>query len=350
MKFLFCLSGLLIFFIMFPSRIYAAGKSPYKVFIVHSYSLENICGLPQQLGVLESLKKNNFIPGKNINLSILAMDTKLKNNTPELIEEQARLAIGKIDSVSPDILIVLDDNAFRTVALHYLDSDMPVVFSGMNVQPENYNKIKPWMDSRIRPGHNITGVYEKLHIVDALVVEKRLIPGLEKVVMVYETSPTGLAVFEQVKAELAAGDPGVELELKVAGSWEQYKKIIKSICNEPAVGGIYPVAALLKDSKGNSYGSEKIIHWTVKNCMKPGIPLNYSWARLGLMGGCGVDFISMGRQAGDIAARILKGASPKDIPIEDARRYALVINLKRARELGIVIPDDILMAADEVYE
>jgi len=58
----------------------------------------------------------------------------------------------------------------------------------------------------------------------------------------------------------------------------------------------------------------------------------------------------MGRQAGIMVASILNGTSPADIPIEDAQRYAFVFNLKRAKELGMVIPNDILMAADVIYK
>ena len=56
----------------------------------------------------------------------------------------------------------------------------------------------------------------------------------------------------------------------------------------------------------------------------------------------------MGCQAGEMVARILRGEDPGDMPIEEARRYALVFNLRRAEQLGIKIPSDILMAADEV--
>lgn len=321
-----------------------------KVFIVHSYSFDNICGMPQHTGVVEVLEKSGFIPEENIEIYTWAMDTKLTNNTPELIRKEAELVIQRVDEVVPDVLVVLDDNAFRTVGLHYFDSQLPVVFSGMNGLPDDYNKIKPWMDSRIRPGHNITGVYEKLHVVVALKVEKRFIPGFEKVVMIVDTSPTGKAVLKQVNLELSEADPGVEFEKRVAHSWEEYIKIIREICADPEVDGIYPVAVMLKDGSGKSYSGGEIVRWTVDNCSKPGIPVNYSLAKLGLLGGAGVDFISMGRQAGTMVAKVLRGESPADIPVEDAKRYALVFNLKRARDLGIKIPNDILMAADEVYK
>ncbi len=58
----------------------------------------------------------------------------------------------------------------------------------------------------------------------------------------------------------------------------------------------------------------------------------------------------MGRQAGAMVAAVLNGTSPGDIPVEEAERYALVFNLKRAKELGMEIPADILMAADVVYK
>jgi ABC-type uncharacterized transport system substrate-binding protein len=51
-----------------------------------------------------------------------------------------------------------------------------------------------------------------------------------------------------------------------------------------------------------------------------------------------------------MVAQIMKETSPGDIPIEEAERYALVFNLRRARELGMEIPIDILMAADVVYK
>jgi ABC-type uncharacterized transport system substrate-binding protein len=59
-----------------------------------------------------------------------------------------------------------------------------------------------------------------------------------------------------------------------------------------------------------------------------------------------VDFKAMGLQAGKMAAAIFNGTSPGDLPIADAERYALVFNVKRAQQLGVTIPLDIMSAAD----
>lgn len=344
-----CLVCMLIFLCL-CSNVFAYEPDANKIIIIHSYSLDNICGAPQQQGIEESLAENGFKVGKNLIAHAYAMETKKVNNTPELIRKEAEIALIKIKELKPDVVVLLDDNAFRAIGLELVDGGVNVVFSGLNGQPEDYNLIKKWMDSREKPGHNITGVYEKLHVKDAFRVQKMILPALKKALIISDESPTGKAVLKQVQKELVGNNLGIEFETVIAPSWEEYVNTIRKTCSRTEIGTIYPAATLLRDESGVSYSTSEIILWTVKNCQTPGIPLNYSFARLGMLGGAGVDFISMGRQAGNMVAAILKGTSPADISIEEAKRYALVFNLKRAEELGIGIPDDVLMAADVVYK
>ncbi|WP_320172337.1 ABC transporter substrate binding protein [Maridesulfovibrio sp.] len=334
----------------FCSLVSAADKEKKTVFIVHSYSMKNICGAPQHQGVVEALREKGFTEGDNLVIHASAMDTKRTNNTPELILKEADRVLKEINTVKPDIVVVLDDNAFRTVGLELVDTDVDVVFSGMNGQPEDYDRTRKWLNSRNKPGHNITGVYEKLLVSDAFRVQKMILPNLEKILMVSDNSPTGTAVRKQFLMEAPGNSSGIEFYLRIARSWEEYMEIIKEADEDPQTGTIYSAATTLQDKDGRTHTTEEIIKWTVANSRTPGIPLNYSFVRLGMLGGAGVDFIAMGRQAGGMAARILKGTPAGDIPLEDAKRYALVFNLKRARELGLTIPNDMLMAADAVYK
>ena len=136
--------------------------------------------------------------------------------------------------------------------------------------------------------------------------------------------------------------------MKIVGSWEAYHREVLSANRDEEVGALYPAALLLKDSLGKTYTAPEIFAWTIRHSKKPEIALNYAFTRMGLFGGAAVDFHAMGMQAGRMVARVLRGEEAGTLRVEEAAKYALVFNLERARQLGIEIPPDILMAADEV--
>ena len=74
------------------------------------------------------------------------------------------------------------------------------------------------------------------------------------------------------------------------------------------------------------------------------------YASAGGLLGYGMDFVSMFRRAATFVDKILKGAKPGDIPIEQATRFETVVNLKTAKAIGVEMPPLLLAAADEVIE
>lgn len=337
-------------FIIFQLNPCFAGISK-KVLIVHSYEKAHICGQPQHDGAIKALNEAKWIVGKNLNLSVYHMDTKRKNNTPDLIKAQAKKVLSLVNKLKPDVILTLDDNAFRTVALPLAGSNIKIVFCGMNGQPETYNKKKYFMATRKRPGSNITGVYEKLHIREAIQVLSNLLK-LKNVLILDDLSPTGKAISIQVKLELDSSNEKplpCKIKKKTIKSWEQYKGVIRTINTSSGIDAFYLGTLLLKDRSGKTYTAKEIINYAIKYAKKPAIGLNYAFIKMGLYGGASVDFFEMGYQAGKKVAAILNGTSPGDLPIHDAQRVALVFNLKRAKTLGLKIPDDILLSADEVF-
>ena len=343
---------LLSLLLIFTCNTGFAGPSK-KLFIIHSYEQNHICGQPQHEGAMKAINESGWEVGKNLDMAVYYMDTKKKNNTPELIQHQAEKALIKIKRFNPDIILTLDDNAFRTVALPLAGTKISIVFSGINQQPENYNKIKHFMVTRKNPGSNITGIYEKLHVREAIQVLSNML-DLKKVLVLNDLSPTGKAISGQVKLELYSDQNKEPLpcktEQRTIKSWEDYQNVIDMINSNPEIDAFYLGTLLLKDALGNTHTAPDIINYTINHAKKPAMGPNYAFIKMGLYGGASVDFFAMGYQAGQKVAAILNGADPGKLPIQDAQRIALVFNLSRAKALGIQIPDDILLAADEVFQ
>ncbi len=321
---------------------------PARVLIIHSYEQGHVCGQPQHDGVIEALANAGR---EDVEVSAFYMDTKRTYTKPDEIAERGRLALEHVKQVKPDVVVTLDDNAARTVMLPLAGSDTPVVFCGLNGQPEHYNRSKQFMKDRAQPGSNVTGVYEKLHVATSIKVLDGVLPDLKKVLAITDGSPTGNAITTQLELELSDTPPPVPCEIVKVKDFAEFQDLILNRVNtDPEIGAIYSVVLRVETPDGETYNAGDVFRWQIANCTKPSMALNYFFAKLGLFGGAAVDFKAMGRQAGDKVNSILAGVPPGDLPIEDARRYAIVFNTARAMDLGIAIPFDILAAADVVYD
>jgi putative ABC transport system substrate-binding protein len=83
---------------------------------------------------------------------------------------------------------------------------------------------------------------------------------------------------------------------------------------------------------------------------KPTVGTSPEWGRAGLLMSYSADLIDDFRRAGIYAAKILGGAKPADLPIEQASKFVIVLNLKTAKSLGVAPSDRLLTVADEVIE
>jgi putative ABC transport system substrate-binding protein len=198
--------------------------------------------------------------------------------------------------------------------------------------------------SLARPGGNITGFSN----IAAKLTPKRLelltelVPGAGMVVLlvnpnnpVTETEITG--------AEEAAHAKGIQLVVVKAGTEAEIDAAFAMLVQRHTGALVVSADALFGDRR------DQVVSLASRHSL-PAIYADRSFANLGGLISFGIDGPAVRRQAGIYAGRILKGARPADLPVQQPTKFELVVNLKTAKALGLTVPQSILARADEVIE
>jgi putative tryptophan/tyrosine transport system substrate-binding protein len=198
--------------------------------------------------------------------------------------------------------------------------------------------------SLARPGGNITGVIpltseltpKRLELISELVPQARLIALL--------VNPNNAnAERDMREVEEAAQSKGVQLHVLKAGTEDEFESVFTSLVQLHA--GALVVGA---DPFFNSRREELVVL-----AARHAVPAIYEWRESVAAGGLisyGPSLTSIYRQVGIYAGKILSGAKPADLPVEQPTTFELVVNLKTAKVLGLTVPQSILGRADEVIE
>jgi putative ABC transport system substrate-binding protein len=273
------------------------------------------------------LEKNGFQEEQNIVVEYRAIDDPRGPfvGAAELLRGQ------------PDLIVA----AGPEVALQAVvgaSGHIPIVMFAVNFDPIE----RGYVTSLAQPGGNITGV-----VVRPVELARKQIDLLR------QTFPdrTRLAIlYDALTADqfAAANQSAKSLNLQVqALKLEIPSYDFASAFQAAAAGGAQ--LALVLSSPAFSKHSVELAELAVKH----GLPTMFTFKHYVDGGGLmsyGVEFPSMWRRTADYVARILKGAKPADLPIEQPTKFELIVNLKTAKALGITIPNGILLAADEVIE
>src|SRR5262249_29532756 len=196
--------------------------------------------------------------------------------------------------------------------------------------------------SHARPGGNTTGISilsPELN-VKRLGVLKEVSPEISRVAVLWDPA-TGTA---QLKAlEVASRSLGVQLRVLEVRGPDALETVFQTADKE-RTGAVNVLASPLLAAY-----SQRIVDLAAKGR----IPAIYQWREHVEAGGLmsyGPVLLETWRQTGVIVARILKGAKPADLPIEQPTKFELVINLKTAKALGLTIPPSLLLRADQVID
>jgi putative ABC transport system substrate-binding protein len=276
----------------------------------------------------QGLRELGYVEGKNIVIEHRYAEGKL-DRLPALAAELVRL---KVD-------VIVTGGATVTRAAKEATTTIPVV---MAQDPDPVGN--GFVASLARPGGNITGLSSLTANLSGKRLEllKEILPKLSRVAVLGTSTNTGNT--QQLReTEVAAGAFGVKLQyLDILGP-----KDIESVL-QAASKGLAEAVLVLTSSVTNSHQTE-IAELAVKSRL-PAIWARAEAVEAGGLISYGVSIADLGRRAATYVDKILKGAKPADLPVEQPMKFELVINLKTAKQIGLTIPPNVLARADKVIK
>jgi putative tryptophan/tyrosine transport system substrate-binding protein len=285
-------------------------------------------GAPGHVIFRRSLRELGYVDAQNIILQGRFADGDVAR-LPALATDLVRQNVDVIVGTSPPVVRAAKD-ATRTIPIVMITGDDPVR-SG-------------YVTSLARPGGNITGV--TLLTVDLFVKQmellKQLAPALRRVAFLWDPDMPSTAQ-DLTDVRTAAGVLGLQLEVIEAQGADDYERAFAAMTTERT-------EALITVSSPTFIQDRSRI---VSLAAKHRLPAIYGFKEDVEAGGLmayGPGQAETIRLAATYVDRILKGAKPADLPVEQPTKFELVINLKTAKALGLAIPPSILARADEVIE
>ncbi len=311
----------------------AWGGEGCRIFLVFSYHPSLPWHINAREGLLDALQ------GRHCLYRAFYMDTK-RHPARSWMEQKAQDALKEIGKWKPTVVVTFDDNAARLVGGGLLGTSVPVVFLGVNAEPENYGFVK---GTRGRPGTNVTGVLERHYFAQTFKLLKALVPNIEKCAVLSDDSYTSKVALDHCRS-LVPSFPVKIVGYYTLGTFRGWKEKVLELQKRVDCLLVYN-ALTVRDSKGRVISDREVIRWTVEHSRLPDggvweVPVKY-----GLLGGVILTGYYQGYYAGLKVKEILMGKNPGEIPIERPPRGEIAINLARARVLGLRLPLGVLLSA-----
>nr|WP_281374504.1 ABC transporter substrate binding protein [Desulfoluna butyratoxydans] len=305
-----------------------------RVLILQSYHAEYPWVRDVSQGIQEALEEERFIQGHNMDLTTFYMDTK-RHTDNDWKQQQSQKAMALINRLEPDVIIASDDNALRYVVTQLTDTHWPIVFTGINADPTEYECIDSLMD----PGHNVTGCMERERFKGSMRLLKRVLPDASRIAVISDNGPTSRPILERITAQ--ANEAHVTVAgIKAATTFHEWQHFVRDM-QENADALVVLTYHVVKDDRGNEIAPEKVLRWTLENNRLPEVGF-WKWAvEDGLLLSEAISGFQQGYHAGTLAAYILEGQPPNEFAVTTPRRGERCINLGRAKSLGLTIPEDL---------
>jgi putative ABC transport system substrate-binding protein len=287
---------------------------------------------PNPLGtgpVAQGLSETGYVYGQNVAIEYRWAES----NYDRLPALAADLVSRKVD------LIVMSGGTPPALAAKDATSTIPIVFTSVS-DPVGSGLVT----SLARPGGNVTGFSN----IDARLTPKLLellsemVPQAGMIaLLVNPNNPITEPIIRD--AQEAARAKGVKLAVVKASTEGEIDAAFASLVELQAGALIVDPDALFISRR------EQLVALASRHAV-PAIYAHRQFMAAGGLISYGIDDTAVLRQAGIYAGRILKGAKPADLPVQQPTKFELVVNLKTAKALGLAVPQSILARADEVIE
>ncbi len=281
--------------------------------------------------IRQALRELGYIEGHNIALEHRSTEGQ-HDRAPELAAALVRLKVDIIVIAAGLGTIQAAKNATKTI---------PIVMAGEGVDPVKAGLV----ESLARPGGNVTGLTSLQGELGGKRLEllKEAVPKLARVAVLYESASASAVLELKEILPVSARALGLTLQPWEVRSADDFDRVFAAMGKQRPDGLYVPVGPLMLDN------GKRIASFALKSRL----PSTYVYREDVDAGGLmcyGADIAESYRRVAYYVDRILKGAKPADLPVEQPTKFELVINLKTAKQIGLTIPQSMLYRADKVIK
>ena len=320
------LSSILVAVMLLTLGVSAEAQQPKKVprigLLVHASSDST-----RRDAFLQGLRNLGYVDGKNIAIEYRYTEGEL-DRLPDLAAELVRLNV--------DVIVTAAISSVR--AAKKATATIPIVFASVGDAVDS-----GLVSSLARPGGNATGLTFLAPELDGKRLEllKEAFPKVTRVAFLWRVPSARADLFKE--AEAVAKTLGLRLQSVGVRGPDDFESAFKAAKSEGAD------ALIVIQNPLSSTHSARIIDLAAKNRL-PGIYPTTDFVEDGGLMSYGPDILDNWRRAATYVDKILKGARPADLPVEQPKKFEFVINLKAAKQIGVTIPPNVLARADKVIK
>jgi putative ABC transport system substrate-binding protein len=325
-------SSILVSVMLLAVAVIAEAQQPKKVpRIGYLSAFEPAFESTRSEAIRRALRELGYIEGQNVAFEYRYAEQK-RDRLPALAAELVRLKVDIIIVVGGDAPIRAAKNATKTI---------PIVMSG----PPNDPVEEGFVESLARPGGNVTGLSSLSRELGGKRLElfKEAVTELTRLAVLYY--PAVPAAVREVKEDLpvAARALGLTLQPWEVRAADDFDRVFAAMSKQRPDGLYVTSGPLMRENE------KRIVGFALKSRL-PSMYYSRAAVDSGALMSYAADETHRYRRIAYYVDKILKGAKPADLPVEQPTKFEFIINLKTAKRIGLTIPPSVLARADKVIK